>query len=97
MGTKTLIKQARKELRMQGIELQFADSHDYALYPPLSKNVQLKEEPSEFDRELVKTSLELKDRIHKSFDYILFSKPIYEGRGSASSQGLEADELKKHL
>ena len=97
IGTKSLIKQTRKDLKMQGIEMNFQNEQDFSLYPPMHKKIQLQEPPSEFDAKVVQTSIELRDKMHKSLDYILFSKSIHSNKNDVPSNEFGSDELRKHL
>ena len=95
MGTRSLIRQNMKELRMQGIDLNKFESQEHLLYPPLAKDVKLKDLGTELDSKIINESYSLRDRQRRSMHYILFSKPVF--KQIDTSDWLESDDLKKKL
>ena len=98
-GVRSMIKQARKDFKLQGIKLVMdEDNHDQGTSGPKQfENIQLKNEPTEEEKRLVQANLQIRETIHKSVDYILFSKPTKPKTSISGCSGLESDEFKKSL
>mmetsp|Transcript_5764 Transcript_5764/g.6510 ORF Transcript_5764/g.6510 Transcript_5764/m.6510 type:complete len:109 (+) Transcript_5764:34-360(+) len=98
LGVKSLMKQTRQDLKSQGVDLIFDQGQDEDGENQIQyENILLKGEINQEEMDLVESNLKIRETIHKSYDYILFSKaikPIYSKTGCA---GLEQNELKKKV
>ena len=94
-GTRSLIKQNLKDLKMQGIDINKNENQEHLMYPPLKKDIELKDYKSELDEKIIRESHAIRKRQNLGQLSIckLFSTPL----SSKSGDYLEEDELKKKL
>ena len=75
LGVKSLIKQTKKELKMEGVDLVLGNDKANQIDNIPFENIELKEEINDKEMELVSANIKVRETIHKSIHYILFSKP----------------------